>query len=195
MRRQALRWPRRRCPRAGSISEHREGRGSPHARPSRLWLWAYRALYRLLRLVDPLLRVGWRAGFPSFSRTVEVRVAGRRSGRERRTLVTLLTVDGVPYLGHPNGPAPWTRNVEAAPAVEVVDAAGRAEAFQAVALGDGPEREAVIRATWTQQPFPGNVIYAAARRHVRAVGVYFRLVPVGQPDSGLTEEAAVRSAR
>ena len=190
-----MRWPPRRCPRAGSISAHREGRRSPDARPSRLWHWAYRVLYRWLRLVDPLLRVGWRAGFPSFHRTVEVRVAGRRSGRERRTLVTLLTVDGMPYIGHPNGPAPWTRNVEAAPVVELVDAAGRSHAFAVVALGDGPERDAVIRATWTQQPFPGNVIYAAARRHVRSVGVYFRLVPVGRPDAGLGEEAAVRSAR
>jgi hypothetical protein len=152
-------------------------------------------LYRLLRLVDPLLRLGWRAGFPSFDRTIEVRVPGRRSGRERRTLVTLLTVEGVPYIGHPNGAAPWTRNVEASPTIDLVDAAGRAEAYVAMPLDEGPEREAVIRATWTQQPFPGNVIYAAARRHVGCVGVYFRLAPAPVDDAGLGEERAVRSAR
>jgi hypothetical protein len=109
--------------------------------------------------------------------------------------VTLLTVEGVPYIGHPNGAAPWTRNVEAAPAIDLVDAAGRAEAYVALPLNEGPEREAVIRATWTQQPFPGNVIYAAARRHVRSVGVYFRLAPAPVGDAGLGEERAVRSAR
>ena len=106
--------------------------------------------------------------------------------------MTLLTVDGVPYIGHPNGVAPWTRNVEASATVDIVDAVGRSQTFRAAPLADGAEREAVVRATWSQQPFPGNVIYAAARRHVRAVGVYFRLAPAS-PEPGPGEEAAVRS--
>jgi hypothetical protein len=36
------------------------------------------------------------------------------------------------------------------------------------------ERESVIRATG-QQPFPGNLSYRLGRRHIRAVGVFFRL--------------------
>jgi len=46
-----------------------------------------------------------------------------------------------------------------------------------LALKDGPERDAVIAATARQQPFPGNLVYRAAQRHITAVGVYFRLEP------------------
>ena len=47
-------------------------------------------------------------------------------------------------------------------------------AFQAVPLPRGPERDRAILATG-QHPFPGNLIYRLARRHVRAVGRYYRL--------------------
>ncbi len=107
--------------------------------------------------------------------------------------MTLLSVDGVPYIGHPNGPAEWTRNVAEAPTIDVADAVGRSQAFVAVPLADAAEREAVIRATWSLQPFPGNVIYAAARGHVRAVGVYFRLAPASGMDGGPSADVAVRS--
>ena len=149
--------------------------GESGSRGWRLW---FRAMYRVLRWLDPFLRWWWRSDLPPLGRSIVVEVAGRRSGRPRSVLVTLLVVDGVGYVGHPNGAAAWTRNVEGAGLVTLVDHLGGVSRRRAVRLGRGPERDAVIRATWSQQPFPGNVIYSLARRHVRAVGVYFRLEPV-----------------
>ena len=102
---------------------------------------------------------------------------GRRTGRPRPLIVTSLTVDGALYVGHPNGDVAWTRNVEAAGEVRVVSADGSGRRMRAIRLRPGPERESVIRATWSQQPFPANLLYSAARGHVRRVGVYFRLEP------------------
>src|SRR5215208_2880634 len=107
-------------------------------------------MYGFLRVVDPIIRFVWRRRVVGLERVADLRVPGRRSGRERATLVTVLNVDGRWYVGR---------------------------------LYGGPEREAVIRATWSQQPFPGNVIYALARRRVRDVGVYFRLNPLPPPGS------------
>jgi len=45
---------------------------------------------------------------------VELIVAGRRTGRRRIVLLGLLRVDRGWYLGHPNGPVDWTRNLDAA---------------------------------------------------------------------------------
>jgi len=100
---------------------------------------------------------------------------GRRTGRPRPLIVTSLTVNGALYVGHPNGDVGWTRNVEAARQVRVVSADGSERQMRAMRLQPGPERESVIRATWSQQPFPANLLYSAARGHVRRVGVYFRL--------------------
>ena len=113
-------------------------------------------------------------------RIVEVRTVGRRSGRPRTVLVTLLTVDGRGYVGHPNGPAPWIRNVRAAGRVELDPPVPVGSRCATVELAEGPERDAVIRATWRQQPFPANLLYRAAARHVAAVGIYFRLEPFAE---------------
>jgi hypothetical protein len=145
------------------------------ARRSALWSGVFRVAYRLIRLTDRLIASVVANGFPGLDRVVELRTVGRRSGHPRRLLVTLLTVDGRDYVGHPNGPAPWTLNALAAGWVEIAEPGGRGERFAVNRLEPGPERDAVIRATWRQQPFPGNVLYRAARRHVAAVGVYFRL--------------------
>ena len=142
---------------------------------SRGWRLAFRALYRLLRSLDPLLRAWWRLGLPPLGRSIVVATPGRRTGRRRSVLVTLLAIDGRPYVGHPNGDTAWTRNLEAAREVELVDAGGETTRWRAIRLPRGGERDAVIRATWTQQPFPGSLVYSLARRHVRAVGVYVRL--------------------
>jgi hypothetical protein len=48
--------------------------------------------------------------------------------------------------------------------------------FRVTRVLEGPEYEAVIRAT-DQHPFPGKVIYRLARRHVRAAGICYRLAP------------------
>jgi hypothetical protein len=148
---------------------------------SRAWRLAFRALYHVLRWLEPLLRRWWRLGLPPLGRSVVLAMPGRRSGDLRTVLVTLLVVDGTTYVGHPNGDTAWTRNLEAAGDVGVEDDAGALARRRAVRLRAGPERDAVIRATWSQQPFPGSLIYSLARRHVSAVGVYFRLESVPDP--------------
>jgi deazaflavin-dependent oxidoreductase (nitroreductase family) len=115
---------------------------------------------------------------PGLDGIVELRYAGRRTGRPRRTLVTLLRVDDRWYVGHPNDDAVWVRNVEAAGTVEIEPKGRLGSRFRVVRLVAGAERDTVIRATWSQQPFPANLVYRAARRHVAAFGVYFRLDPI-----------------
>jgi hypothetical protein len=146
-------------------------------RGSRFWRIALRVMYRFLRLVDPLIRSWVANGAVGLDGIVEVRVTGRRSGRQRSVLLTLLSSDGGWYLGHPNGDTEWTRNAEAAGVVQIDPPGAHGRAFRVVRLLPGLERDAVIRATRDQQPFPANLIYRAASRHIAAVGIYFRLVP------------------
>jgi hypothetical protein len=147
-------------------------------RRSRVWSLAWRAGYRLVRVLDPLIRSWIANGLPGLGGVVELRVVGRRTGRPRRTLVTLLTDDGRWYVGHPNGEASWVRNAEACGWVEMDRPGRHGPRFRAVRLAAGPERDAVVRATARQQPFPANLLYRAAQRHVAAVGVYHRLEPL-----------------
>ena len=149
------------------------------------WALAFRVMYRGLRLLDPLIRSALASGSPGLDGVVQLRYVGRRTGRARRTLVTILTVDGRWYVGHPNGPAAWVRNIETTGVVEIEPPGVLGSRFGVIALAPGPERDAVIRATWTQQPFPANLIYRAARRHVAAVGVYHRLEPMPGPSEGV----------
>jgi hypothetical protein len=107
----------------------------------------------------------------------EVVIVGRRSGRPRRVLLSVYDVDGISYIGHPNGAsAQWVRNLVAGGVAEVIAFDGTATTVAATVLGPGTERDAVLRAT-TQQPFPAGKFYGAARDHVKAAGVYFRLEP------------------
>jgi len=147
------------------------------ARRSAAWTIGFRVFYRWLRLIDPLIRSWIAAGSPGLDGVIELRYVGRRSGRARRVLVTLLTVDSRWYVGHPNGEAGWVRSIEAAGVVDVDPPGADGSRLAVRRLAAGPERDAVIRATWTQQPFPGRLVYRAARRHVAAVGVYHRLEP------------------
>lgn len=142
-------------------------------RPSAAWAMWLRLVYALLRLLDPILRLWWRAF--GIGITGQLTVRGRRSGRQRSVLVGLLNVDRHYYVGHPNGPVDWTRNLTAAGEARIAQVPGVSATVRAVPLPDGPERDAVIASTARQQPFPGNLIYRAAQRHIRAVGVYFRL--------------------
>jgi deazaflavin-dependent oxidoreductase (nitroreductase family) len=130
-------------------------------------------MYGLLRLIDPILRAWWRAF--GIGITGELTVRGRRSGGQRSVLVGLLSVDRHIYVGHPNGHVGWTRNLAAAGEARVAQRPGVWATMRAIHLSDGPERDAVIAATARQQPFPGNLVYRAAQRHIKAVGVYFRL--------------------
>jgi F420H(2)-dependent quinone reductase len=147
-------------------------------RGSALWRIIWRAGYAVIRLLDPLIRRAWKARLPGLAPLIELDVVGRRTGRTRSTIVTALTLGGASYVGHPNGEVAWTRNVAAAGTARVVSADGSRQQVRAVRLPPGPERESVIRATWSQQPFPANLLYSAARNHVGRVGVYFRLEPV-----------------
>jgi len=157
------------------------------ARRSAFWSLVFRAGYRFIRLLDPLIRSAVANDLPGLDGVVELRTVGRRSGRPRRTPLTLLTVGDRWYVGHPNGSAAWIRNAEAAGWVEIDPSGARGPRFALVRLPGGAERDAVIRATWTQQPFPADLLYRAARRHVAAVGVYHRLEPLDAATSGIAE--------
>ena len=129
--------------------------------------------YAILRVLDPLLRWAWFS--VGIGITSRLTVRGRRSGRERSVLVGLLRVDGSWYVGHPNGEVDWTANLRAAGRATVALRPETPMQIVAIPLENGPERTAVIVATAEQQPFPGNLLYRGARRHVLAVGRYFRL--------------------
>jgi hypothetical protein len=134
---------------------------------------AFRALYRVLGWMDPLLLAWWRRF--GLGNVVLVTTTGRRTRRPRGILLGLLATDGRWYLGHPDGPAAWTRNLDADQGRLLVRWPGLQDApFLARLLPVGPERERAILATW-QHPFPGDLIYRLARRHVLAVGRYYRL--------------------
>jgi hypothetical protein len=109
---------------------------------------------------------------------VELEVAGRRTGRRRPVLLGLLRVGGEWYVGHPNGAAGWTRNLDAAGNASLVLRREPAVPIRPALLAAGDERDRVIRATWRQHVFPGNVIYWLARRHILAVGRYYRVEPI-----------------
>lgn len=79
---------------------------------SPLWSRAFRVFYWVIGRLDPIIRpVSNRVPIGNLA---EVTVTGWRSGRRRVVLLGLLRVDGVWYLGHPNGPTDWTRNLDAA---------------------------------------------------------------------------------
>ena len=142
------------------------------------WPRWYRALARL----DPLIERAWRRR--DIGNVVRVSVTGRRTGLERGLFLGLLRVGPRRYLGHPDVACAWTRNLESAGGgwLELRD--GRRAWFQAALLEPGPEREAVIRATFHQHPFPGNVCYWLLRANLRASGRFYRLVMDEPPPGG-----------
>ena len=156
----------------------------PPLRPRRSAIWnlTWWAIYRVMRTIDPLVRSWIANDLPGLGRVVEMRIIGRRTGRSRRILITLLSNDGSWYVGHPNGEAGWVRNAEASGWVEIEPPGRFGPRFSVHRLVDGRERDAVIRATVRQQPFPANLLYRATQRHVAAVGVYHRLEPLPADD-------------
>jgi hypothetical protein len=144
----------------------------PEPRRSGAWSAYMRIQYRLIRLLDPLVRTVWRVF--GLGNVVELRVPGRRTGRERRVLIGLLRDGGAWYVGHPNGHTAWTRNLEAAGDGRLSLSWPDSVPVVARRLQAGPDRDRAIAAT-SQHVFPGNVVYRLARRHVLAVGVYFAL--------------------
>ena len=93
----------------------------------------------------------------------------------RSAVVTLFVVDDQWYVGNPNGNAQWARNLVAARSAVIVRGRVRTP-VTAELLPDGPERERAIRATANQPP-PASLVYRLGRRHISAVGTYFRLEP------------------
>jgi hypothetical protein len=139
---------------------------------SGFWFHVFRLQYRILALIDPLVRAVWRR--IGVGNTVDVTIARRNGRGDRSRLLGLLRVGSNKYLGHPNGEAGWTRDLEAAGGGTYRWPGASATPFNVTRLADGPEREAAIKATG-QHPFPGNVVYRLGRAHVRKVGVFFRL--------------------
>jgi hypothetical protein len=146
---------------------------------SRFWDRAFRVFYWIIATLGPLLR-------PVVERVelgnlVELILPGRRTGKQRVVLLGLLRVESGWYLGHPNGAANWTRNLDAAGAGGAAGAAalrfpGRQPLpITAELLPLGDERRRVILRTWHQHVFPGTILYWLARKHIFAVGRYYRI--------------------
>lgn len=70
------------------------------------------------RFANTLIRTLAEAGI-SIAGTRAIAVRGRRSGKQRRAVINLLTVDGVDYLVAPRGDTEWVRNVRAAGQLEI----------------------------------------------------------------------------
>ena len=67
----------------------------------------------------------------------------------------------------------WTRNLEAAGTADIAFRAAAPVSVRARRLEPGEERDRAILATG-QHPFPANIVYRLARRHIRAVGDVLR---------------------
>jgi hypothetical protein len=146
------------------------------AQGSRAWRVAFKVQYRILALIDPIVRAVWRR--LGIGNVVELEVESRRGSGSRRRLVGLLSVGDKWFVGHPNGDVGWTLDLHAAGAGTVRWPEGTTIRYAATLLAPGDERESAIRATG-QHPFPGNLTYRLGRRHIRAVGVFFRLEATG----------------
>jgi hypothetical protein len=145
----------------------------PLPRESGFWRRALRAQYALIKLLDPIIRREWRSTGIGLGNVVELRVAGRRTGRYRSVLLTLLREGERWFLGHPNGDVAWTLNLEAAGTADLKFTRTVPIPIRARRL-TGPDRDVPMR-LFDQHPFPGNLVYRAARGHIRAVGVYFAI--------------------
>lgn len=140
---------------------------------SRFWHAAFRLTYRILALIDPLVRAMWQR--QGMGNVVELEVPRRSNPQtSRRRMVGILHADGRSYIGHPNGDVGWTRDLAVATEGTIHYFNGTTWQFNATPLERTEEREHAIRAT-SQHPFPGNLVYRLGRRQVRAAGVYFRL--------------------
>ena len=148
----------------------------PAPRASGFWRRALPAQYAVVKFLDPLIRNSWQVSGLGLGNVVELRVAGRRSGIYRRTLLTLLVDGDRWFLGHPNGDVAWTRNLEAAGTADIAFRGSAPVPVVARRLEAGQERDRVFR-TFNQHPFPANIVYRLARAHIRAVGVYFAIEP------------------
>jgi hypothetical protein len=143
------------------------------------WRLIWRGAYVVTRRIGPIVRLLGQVGAPGYDdNIVELRLVGRKSGRPRPVLVTLIRRGGRWYVGHPNGERPWLANLAAAPSVPLVIPHLGAVAVRGVPLRLGRERDEVIRETARQQPWPGSILYRASQGHIARAGIYYRLVAV-----------------
>ncbi|HEY8167781.1 MAG TPA: hypothetical protein VIF84_03630 [Candidatus Limnocylindrales bacterium] len=144
------------------------------------WRLFFPFLYFFLRVTDPFFtRLTERRGLVN---SVELRVRGRRSGRERRLVLGLLAVGDRRYLGHATDRAAWTRNLTAAGEGSLVVDGGAPIHVTATPLVPGEEQDEAVRAGGRQHPFPVDVAYRRARASIRLDGVFFRVEsPDGRP--------------
>ena len=170
-----------RRPRAGS------GRAGPPRGRSRSAFF-----YRIIRLARALRPVGGRQRPPRPERDRRDPVDRASDGTAATDAPDAARHDGAWYVGHPNGTAAWIRNAEAAglgrrrPAGRAWPAATRSSGCR-----DGPERDAVIRATATQQPFPRQPpLPRGAATHRRG-----GRLPSPRPDRRSASVAARRTSR
>ena len=145
---------------------------------SALWGATFHAAYSLIRALDRPLQAAWAAG--GLGITSKLTVRGRSSGIDHSVLIGLIELNGNWYVGHPNGDVNWTTNLRSAGEGYIAPRPDQPLEVTARPLGDGAERDAVIAATAHQQPFPANLLYLAARRHILREGRYFRLEPAGR---------------
>jgi len=131
-------------------------------------------MYGFIRFMEPMIRGSWQTSGAGLGNVVELRVAGRRSGIYRRVLLTLLVDGNRWFLGHPNGDVHWTRNLEAAGTADLAFRRTAPITIRGRRLAPGAERDRAILATG-QHPFPANIVYRLARRHIRAVGAFFAI--------------------
>jgi hypothetical protein len=125
----------------------------------------------------PLMRAFHRRGV--LAPVEEIRVVGRRSGIERSFFAVVVDLDGVWYIGHPNGHrAQWVRNLLHAGSGTVVRSDGSSTRVSATELSAGPGRVAVIDAHREAQRQPFRALYGRTRAHVIATGSFFRLDPI-----------------
>lgn len=151
-----------------------------------VWHLVWRVGYVIARRWGRLMQVLVALRVPSFdNEIVKLSLVGRKTDRPRPVLVTLLRVDGRWYVGHPDGPAAWLANLGAATSVKLTIPRRPPVYVRSVPLGLGPERDAVIRATASQQPIPVRPLYWASRQHTLRAGVYHRLEVVDYLESGI----------
>lgn len=146
----------------------------PVPRESRFWHRSLPIMYGFIKLMDPLIRASWQASGIGLRNVVELRVVGRRSGVYRRVLLTLLKDGDQWFLGQPNGDVHWTRNLEAAGTADIAFRRSAPVSVRARRLEPGPLRDRAIRSTG-QHPFPANLVYRLARKHILAVGIFFSI--------------------
>lgn len=149
----------------------------PAPRASGFWRRALPVMYAFIGFMDPLIRGSWQASGAGLRNVVDLRVAGRKTGIYRRTLLTLLVDGDRWFLGHPNGDVAWTLNLAAAGTADIAFRRLAPITVRARRLDPGEERDRVFR-TFGQHPFPANIVYRLARAHIRAVGVYFAIEPI-----------------